>query len=291
MRGHLQRLYDRAAALSSVPGVAGLRPALVSSSPIAEADRRLDNPDLAFADLAGLMPPIQYGETPIPAESGPAPLAPPRRNPLQPAAAAAQSPGAPPPEGGQVAAPPQPRPAPAAGPRSDSDIPPEPEVSERRAPERSAVPPVGTQAATLRQHLNGAEESRASVPPWRPVGDVAERVAPAPPERLAPRPLATEQPAPKAGERARFVPPLMQPAAAQDAPIAETTPRPIEAPPAAAPLPRSTAAEQRAPPPAPAEAPPGSAVPTRPATAAGASRIGPLAPRRRAHLVFGLRRR
>ncbi|MCW3476056.1 hypothetical protein OL599_15865, partial [Rhodovastum sp. RN2-1] len=121
MSSYLQRLLDRAGlAPAAAPA---LRPALPSRSPIAEADQRLNDPDLAAALLAVPTPATAFDEaTPedfgAPEAPRAAPTARPRRTVARPEAEApapastrpvtARAPIAPPP-----ATPPQTAPPPA----------------------------------------------------------------------------------------------------------------------------------------------------------------------------------
>src|SRR5437773_1075938 len=211
MTSYLQRLFDRAAGLAARPATA-LTPSFSSRSPIAEADQRLNLPDLA-ASLFALSPGF---DAPSPGDDE--------------ALTGIEEPAA-------------------------------------RAMPRRAAPPIA--ASTEAPPLSPADQAR-----WRPR-------LPVPPEQ----PLLT--PAREARGARNIAPPHV--AAPRERAVSQS---------AAEPSPRE-GAERRQPPVTRREivaaaAPEAAAQPPArmmPATAESVSRIGKLTPRRRAQLVFGLRRR
>jgi hypothetical protein len=316
MTSYLQRLFDRAAGLAGGPATT-LSPTFSSRSPLAEADQRLNVPELAaslfalspfdtpsvsdgeaFADFEEMparpaprraVPPIRTAEAPsrppplaepsiaAPPESPPLPqgLVPseprpalPEQPPLDPMPEARQAtdaaadtpphalPSAAPP---QVPPPPRERPAPqfAAEPASRAaalePIPPPP----RALPAQLAEPAAVREPTQPRQAETSATPAEPRPMPAAPKTEA--RVVRA----LEPVPLPVPEPLPELAPPPRDVAELRQPTVTRPEIVA------VAAPEAAAQQPART----------------------MPATAESVSRIGRLTPRRRAPLVFGLRRR
>jgi len=289
MTSYLQRLFDRAAGLAARPATA-LTPSFASRSPIAEADQRLNLPDLAaslFALSPGFDVPSPGDDEALTGIEEPAARAMPRRAappiaasteapPLSPADQARWRPRLPvPPE--------QPLLTPAREARGARNIaPPHVAAPRERAVSQSAAEPASRPAA-----LEPTPPAPRAIP-QQPLEPGAAR------EPLQPREAETSatplepSPMPAAAKaEARVVRPLE--------PLPLPAPEPLPGP---APSPREVA-ERRQPPVTRREivaaaAPEAAAQPPArmmPATAESVSRIGKLTPRRRAQLVFGLRRR
>jgi len=320
MSGYLQRLYERATA-PPAPGLPGMHPAMPSRSPVAEADQRLNDPALA-AVLIGRPPPRVAPEeqAAFDAEIVPEPFtAPMEESPLPPCRAASRplSQTWPDPHAGLPA---QSEPLSVGAPRA-TPRPREPQLPPAKPPEASEPKPSMTSPETARRERpRPADDPSTSPPPARKVSAEPRQTREPAPSPAMPKehemPLRRPPPRPHEPENApalrRSAPPTISPQPLETAPAvglveplphtpapARLVPAPLPAPPAivdepapavpsAAPRSEAKRAETVITP--PAAAPEAPRV-KRPATAEAASRIGPLAPRRRAHLIFGLRRR
>ena len=317
MTPYLQRLFDRAAGLAAGPATA-LSPTFSSRSPVAEADQRLNVPDLAASLFAlspsidapslsedealasfeealprqarrNIAPPIRTTETlmppladpPIAVPTEPPPLLPqgraatepqrpasPDRPVLTPAPAARDAAGIiateTPPPGAVSAAgpdilPPREQPAPL----SAAELPLRPVAPQPIPPPPRAVPDQAVEPAALRESPQPRRAEIAAMPAdlsaTPSVVKSEERVT----RQLEPVPLPAPEPLPAPAPPPRDAAELRQPTVTRREIVTAPAPEPI--------------AQQ-----------PSRAVP---ATAESVSRIGKLMPRRRAQLVFGLRRR
>jgi hypothetical protein len=291
MTPYLQRLFDRAAGLAARPATA-LSPTFSSRSPVAEADQRLNVPDLA-ASLFALSPSIDAPS-------------------LSDDEALAGFEEAPPREARRHAAPPvrttETLMAPLADPPIAAATEPPPLLPQGRAasgPQRPASPdrPVLTPAPAARE---AAGIIATETLPHEALSAAGPNVLPprAVPEQPVEPAALREPPQPRQAEIAampRDLSATPSVAKSQERVIRQLEPAPLPAPeplPAPAPRPRDAAGLRQpivtrreivtAPAPEPIAQQPSR---TMPATAESVSRIGKLMPRRRAQLVFGLRRR
>jgi hypothetical protein len=309
--GYLQRLFDRAAAVPSQPVALPGGPSL---SPVAEADQRLNDPALAgrfdlaapFADDTGTPEAEAFassgGTGARAAPSAAIAPAPPSRTPSEPlapppAAAPADTALRPPASPEQAPSRPAWRP-PAVGDVAPEDwvVEPEPTTAPlTRRPLPAAAPepppppsrPSAQPAATAEPPSTGAEPSRVAAA--SPAAPITPRPPVEPARRDAP---AGREPRLEAYERiverretettTTWVEPASPPPLPPLLPERETMPPPPQAP---------QVVERTVVTSPPAAASPEPAARLRPLTANEASLIGPLAKRRRALTLFGLRRR
>ena len=272
MTSYLQRLFDRAAGLAGGAATA-LSPTFPSRSPVAEADQRLNVPDLAaslFALALGIDAPSASDDEALTGieEAAASPI-PPDRPVRTPAAQAREGTNiagteTPPREPRSatpqyIPQPPRERRAPVSAdePASRQErlepIPPSPQVlpekSVKAAPRREALQPRQTEISATPLELS----------PMPTAAKTEERAI----RQLEPLPLSAPDPLPLPTSPPRDVAASRQPT---------VTRREIVTAPLVEPM-----------------AQPASRM--MPATAESVSRIGKLMPRRRAQLVFGLRRR
>jgi hypothetical protein len=316
MSSYVQRLFDRAGATAASAPPLALRPALPSQSPIAEHDQRLHDPDLSAALLG--MPPLLTEDAASFDDDMPGATV------ARPAASAA----VPRP---RIARPEPPRivtqlPPPGMAPRTmpSRAAEPHPRADTGTSPRQAAEPRPGATVSPVAPRPIVVAPSIPHPTPLKPQQrQPAEPTPPAPPSpraATAPRPILIPPPAAPAPIPSPPEPvarPMVEAAASltpREAPPVVSVRSTAAAPKLLEPLPlpppeplppsepaRATQTEARVRPEPTQAAPVAQPVPAgraeaavarkTPATAEEASLIGRLTPRRRTHLIFGLRRR